>query len=137
MAAASRGAVTLANAPGNGVADDKAMYCYLPELITYYLGERPLLDPVPTYRCADPDELATVLDRLDQLVTKPVDGYGGGGVLIGPHASDGRTGPPARRDRGRAGPVDRPGTRQPVDPPDGDRRPACDLATSTCGRSCI
>jgi carboxylate-amine ligase len=88
MQAASRGAVNLANAPGNGVADDKAMYCYLPELITYYLGERPLLDPVPTYRCADPDELASVLERIDQLVTKPVDGYGGGGVLIGPHASD-------------------------------------------------
>jgi glutamate---cysteine ligase / carboxylate-amine ligase len=89
VAAASRGAVTLANAPGNGVADDKAMYCYLPELITYYLGERPLLDPVPTYRCADADERATVLDRLDQLVTKPVNGYGGNGVLIGPHASKG------------------------------------------------
>jgi carboxylate-amine ligase len=88
MAAASRGAVGLANAPGNGVADDKAMYCYLPELITYYLGERPLLDPVPTYRCADPDELATVLERIDQLVTKPVNGYGGGGVLIGPDATD-------------------------------------------------
>jgi carboxylate-amine ligase len=88
MQAAAWGAVTLANAPGNGVADDKAMYCYVPELISYYLGERPLLDPVPTYRCADPDELASVLGRIDQLVTKPVDGYGGGGVLIGPHASD-------------------------------------------------
>jgi len=80
--------VTLANAPGNGVADDKAMYCYLPDLITYYLGERPLLDAVPTYRCSDPDERASVLGRLEELVTKPVDGYGGGGVLIGPHASD-------------------------------------------------
>lgn len=87
MLAAARGAVVLTNAPGNGVADDKAMYTYLPDLITYYLGERPLLDPVPTYRCADPLELATVLDRLDELVTKPVDGYGGGGVLIGPRAS--------------------------------------------------
>jgi carboxylate-amine ligase len=86
--AAARGAVTLANAPGNGVADDKAMYCYVPDLIAYYLGERPLLDPVPTYRCSDPDERASVLDRVAELVSKPVDGYGGGGVLIGPQASE-------------------------------------------------
>ncbi len=86
--AAAQGAVTLANAPGNGVADDKAMYNYVPDLIAYYLGERPLLDPVPTYRCADPDELSSVLERVADLVTKPVDGYGGGGVLIGPHASE-------------------------------------------------
>ena len=84
--AATRGSVALANAPGNGVADDKSMYCYVLDLIAYYLSERPLLDPVPTYRCADPAERATVLARLDQLVTKPVDGYGGGGVLIGPYA---------------------------------------------------
>lgn len=86
--AATRGAVGLANSPGNGVADDKSMYVYVPDLIAYYLGERPLLDPVPTYRCGDPDELSLVLQRLDRLVTKPVDGYGGGGVLIGPSAED-------------------------------------------------
>ncbi len=88
MHAAVRGSVKLANAPGNGVADDKSMYCYVPELIAYYLGERPLLDAVPTYRCLDADERRAVLARLDQLVTKPVDGYGGGGVLIGPHADE-------------------------------------------------
>ena len=88
MQAAGRGSVALANTPGNGVADDKSMYVYVPDLIAYYLGERPLLDPVPTYRCGDPDELASVLQRLDHLVTKPVDGYGGGGVLIGPTAGD-------------------------------------------------
>jgi carboxylate-amine ligase len=87
MLAAARGAVFLANAPGNGVADDKAMYTYVPDMITYYLGERALLDPVPTYRCGDPDEAAIVLARLEEMVTKPVDGFGGGGVLIGPHAS--------------------------------------------------
>jgi carboxylate-amine ligase len=86
--AAARGSVSLANAPGNGVADDKSMYIYVPDLIAYYLGERPLLDPVPTYRCGDPDEMAVVLPRLDKLVTKPVDGYGGGGVLIGPRAGE-------------------------------------------------
>ncbi len=83
---ACEGNVVLANAPGAGVADDKSMYCLVPDLINYYLEERPLLSPVPTYRCALADELGAVLARLDELVTKPVDGYGGGGVLIGPHA---------------------------------------------------
>ncbi len=87
LASAVEGNVVLANAPGAGVADDKSMYCLIPDIIGYYLGERPLLSPVPTYRCALPDERGPVLDRLNELVTKPVDGYGGGGVLIGPHAS--------------------------------------------------
>ena len=87
MRAAQDGDVVLANAPGSGVADDKALYCMIPDFISYYLDERPLLSPVPTYRCALPDEREHVLGRLDELVTKPVDGYGGGGVLIGPAAS--------------------------------------------------
>ena len=86
FAAARAGVVRLANAPGAGVADDKAMYCLVPDFINYYLGERPLLSPVPTYRCASADERESVLDRLGELVTKPVDGYGGSGVLIGPAA---------------------------------------------------
>ncbi len=85
--AAAAGQVRLANAPGNGVADDKAMYCYLPELIGYYLSERPSLESVPTYRTAQPAEYREVLDRVGELVTKPVDGHGGAGVLIGPDAS--------------------------------------------------
>jgi carboxylate-amine ligase len=85
---AQRGRVVLANAPGNGIADDKAMYCYVPDLIAYYLHERPLLAPVPTYRCADPAEREAVLDRLDELVTKPVGGFGGSGVLIGTEATE-------------------------------------------------
>jgi len=83
---AQQGRVVVVNAPGNGIADDKAMYCYVPDLIAYYLSERPLLAPVPTYRCADPTESEAVLDRLDELVTKPVGGHGGNGVLIGPEA---------------------------------------------------
>ncbi len=78
--------MVVVNAPGNGIADDKAMYCFVPDLIAYYLSERPLLAPVPTYRCADPTESEAVLDRLAELVTKPVGGYGGSGVLIGPEA---------------------------------------------------
>jgi carboxylate-amine ligase len=81
------GEVFLANAPGNGVADDKAMYCYVPELIAYYLGEHPTLEAVPTYRTSDEAEARIVLDRVGELVTKPVDGHGGLGVLIGPDAS--------------------------------------------------
>ena len=87
MDVAAAGGVVLANAPGNGLADDKAMYCAVPDLIWYYLGERPLLESVPTYRTGDPAERLAVLDRVGELVTKPVDGEGGRGVLIGPSAS--------------------------------------------------
>ena len=87
MDVAARGGVLLANAPGNGLADDKAMYCYVPELISYYLGERPLLESVPTYRTSDATERRIVLERVGELVTKPVDGHGGTGVLVGPYAS--------------------------------------------------
>jgi carboxylate-amine ligase len=84
---AAQGAVVLANAPGNGVADDKETYCYVPDFIGFYLGERPLLPGVPTYRPADPTERRAVLERVGELVTKPVDGFGGSGVLIGPAAT--------------------------------------------------
>lgn len=84
---AAAGRVFVANAPGNGVADDKAMYCLVPELITYYLGERPRLESVPTYRPHDEAEARIVLERVGELVTKPVDGHGGRGVLIGPAAA--------------------------------------------------
>jgi carboxylate-amine ligase len=89
LAAACAGAVVLANAPGNGVADDKAMYCWVPELIGYYLDERPLLESVPTYRPVEEPERRAVLERVGELVTKPVDGFGGSGVLIGPAATAG------------------------------------------------
>lgn len=81
------GALTLANALGNGVADDKAIYSYVPQLIAYYLGERPLLEQVRTYHCGDPEQLGHVLAHLDELVVKPVDGYGGFGVVVGPRAT--------------------------------------------------
>ena len=85
-AAVAGGRVNLLNALGNGVADDKRVYAYVPDMITYYLGEKVLLNNVPTYSCADPHHLAEVLDRLDELVLKPVDGYGGHGIVIGPAA---------------------------------------------------
>ena len=85
--AARAGNVTLANAVGNGVADDKALYPRVPDLIRYYLGEEPVLANVDTYLLEDPDQRGYVLDHLDELVLKPVDGSGGYGLVIGPQAS--------------------------------------------------
>ena len=83
-----RGTLTIANALGNGVADDKAIYAYVPKMIEYYLGETPILTSVPTYVCAEREQRDHVLAHLDELVTKPIDGFGGVGVLIGPDASE-------------------------------------------------
>ncbi|MGK2854039.1 MAG: circularly permuted type 2 ATP-grasp protein [Microbacteriaceae bacterium] len=87
MLAARLGNVTIANAVGNGVADDKLVYTYLPDLIRYYLAEQAILPNVDTWRLEDPASLAEVLDRLDELVIKPVDGSGGKGLVVGPAAS--------------------------------------------------
>ncbi|MHA7275677.1 circularly permuted type 2 ATP-grasp protein [Arthrobacter sp. Hz1] len=85
--AARAGTVTIANALGNGVADDKLVYTYVPDLIRYYLAEEPIIANVDTYRLEDPAAREEVLDRLDELVVKPVDGSGGKGLVIGPDAS--------------------------------------------------
>jgi uncharacterized circularly permuted ATP-grasp superfamily protein len=82
------GNVALANALGTGVADDKAIYCYVPEMIRFYLGEQPLLENVTTYLLSDAEALEYVLEHLDQLVIKPTAESGGRGVMIGPHAED-------------------------------------------------
>ncbi|MCB9011235.1 MAG: circularly permuted type 2 ATP-grasp protein [Actinobacteria bacterium] len=81
------GGITIANAPGTGIADDKAIYSYMPDIVRFYTGERPLLENVPTYRCSEPDSLGYVLDHLDELVVKEVHGSGGYGMLVGPTAS--------------------------------------------------
>jgi len=81
------GKVTIANAPGTGVADDKAIYSFMPEIVEFYTGSKPLLPNVQTWRCADPDSLAYVLDHLEELVVKEVHGSGGYGMLIGPTSS--------------------------------------------------
>jgi uncharacterized circularly permuted ATP-grasp superfamily protein len=78
--------VALANAVGNGVADDKAVYAYVPEFIRYYLGEEPILRNVDTYLCSEPDQLSYVLEHLPELVVKAVGESGGYGMLIGPAA---------------------------------------------------
>lgn len=87
MRAWRKGNVALANAPGSGVADDKVIYSYVPEIIRFYLAEEPLLPNVPTWRCSDPDSLTYVLDHLDELVVKPANESGGYGMLVGPHAT--------------------------------------------------
>src|SRR5205807_7782338 len=86
MSAYQAGNVTLANAVGTGVADDKAVYSYMPAIVKFYLGEEPILKNVPTWRCREPDHLAYTLDRLEELVIKEVHGSGGYGMLIGPKA---------------------------------------------------
>ncbi|MFV0623071.1 circularly permuted type 2 ATP-grasp protein [Sphingomonas sp. ac-8] len=87
MAAYRAGNVTLLNAPGNGIADDKAIYSYMPEIVRFYSGGEPLLPNVGTWRCREPEALKYVLDHLDELVVKLVDGSGGYGMLVGPTAS--------------------------------------------------
>jgi uncharacterized circularly permuted ATP-grasp superfamily protein len=87
LSAYRAGRVTLANAIGTGVADDKSMYPYVPEMIRFYLGEEPILKNVPTYLLRKPDDLKYVLAHLDELVVKEAQGSGGYGMLVGPTAS--------------------------------------------------
>jgi len=81
------GHVALANAPGAGVADDKVVYAYVPEMIRYYLNEEPILPNVPTYLCSNEEQLSYVLAHLPELVVKPANESGGYGMIVGPHAS--------------------------------------------------
>ena len=87
MSAYAAGNVTLANAVGTGIADDKAIYSYMPDVVKFYLGEEPILKNVQTWRCREPQDLAYVLDNLGDLVVKEVHGSGGYGMLIGPAAT--------------------------------------------------
>src|SRR6266700_4331195 len=87
MEAYKSGNVALANAPGTGVADDKVVYAYVPRIVKYYLGEDIILPNVPTYICAEPEDLKYVLEHLEQLVVKAANESGGYGMLVGPHSS--------------------------------------------------
>jgi uncharacterized circularly permuted ATP-grasp superfamily protein len=87
VSAVHAGNLTVANAIGTGVADDKAIYSYMPEIVRFYTGRDPILHNVPTWRCREPDSLAYVLEHLHELVVKETDGSGGYGMLVGPHAS--------------------------------------------------
>lgn len=81
------GGITIANAPGTGIVDDKAIYSYIPDIVRFYTGEEPLLQNVPTWRCSEADSLKYVLEHLSELVVKEVHGSGGYGMLVGPAAS--------------------------------------------------
>jgi uncharacterized circularly permuted ATP-grasp superfamily protein len=87
MEAYKAGRIAMANAPGTGIADDKVVYAYVPEIIKYYTGQDPILPNVPTYICSDPKDQSYVLDNLDKLVVKAANESGGYGMLVGPHAS--------------------------------------------------
>lgn len=88
MQAYREGRVSIVNAPGCGLADDKSVFPFVPEMIRFYLGEEPLLESAATWRCSEPDALAYVLDHLAELVIKPVDGAGAEGVVVGPQADE-------------------------------------------------
>lgn len=81
------GGVTITNAPGTGISDDKALYSYMPDIVEFYTGQKPLLKNVETWRCSEPSSLQYVLDNLAELVVKEVHGSGGYGMLVGPAAS--------------------------------------------------
>jgi carboxylate-amine ligase len=88
LEAVGGGTLTIANALGNGIGDDKAIYALVPKMIEYYLGEKPILAQVPTWICAERAQRDYVLDHLAELVVKPIDGFGGIGVVIGPEATE-------------------------------------------------
>jgi len=104
----AQGRVAIANAPGTGIADDKLIYAYVPEMVRYYLGEEPIIENVPTYLCARPDDQAYVLAHLNELVVKAVSEAGGYGMLIGPHAQRGRDPRVRREDPGQPTQLHRP-----------------------------
>ena len=130
------GTVAIANAIGTGVADDKAVYCYVPSMIRFYLGEEPLLENVTTYLLDDPEHLELALARIDELVFKPTGESGGKGVVIGPAAERAA---PARSWRRRCAPLRRSGSprRSCSCRPCRPCRPTArwPRATSTCDRS--
>jgi uncharacterized circularly permuted ATP-grasp superfamily protein len=115
------GRVTIVNAPGTGIADDKAIYAYMPEIIEFYTGEPPLLSNVPTRRCSVPDELKYVLEHLPELVVKEVHGSGGYGMLVGPTATKKEIA--AFRQRLKANPATPTFTSQGIAPRHVDLRP--------------
>ena len=129
------GNVTLANAVGTGVADDKAIYPFVEDMIRFYLTEEPILHNVPTYICARPSDCAYVLDHLDELVVKAVNESGGYGMLMGPSPPTAQRAGVPRQDPGQPAQLHRPAGGDAVHLPDLDRRRPGARGTSTCGRT--
>ena len=136
MSAYQAGNVTLANAVGTGIADDKAVYSYMPEIVKFYLGEEPILKNVPTWRCREPEHLAYVLDHLEELVVKEVHGSGGYGMLIGPKADKAQIDAFRAKLKAIAEEFHRAADARALDRARPASRKASRRAMSTCGRSC-
>ena len=115
------GNITIANAPGTGISDDKAIYSYMPEIIEFYTGRKAILDNIPTWRCSEPDSLKYVLEHLDELVVKEVHGSGGYGMLVGPDRLEEGARGLRQEARGAARQLHRPADAVAVDLPDPDR----------------
>lgn len=131
------GRVTLVNAPGTGIADDKAVYAYVPEIVEFYTGEKPILKNVTTWRCSIEAERRYVLDHLEHLVVKEVHGSGGYGMLIGPRSSRQQRAEFAPRIRANPGNyIAQPSPPWPCPPAPPSPAVAWGRAMSTCGPSC-
>ena len=115
------GNITIANAPGTGIADDKAIYSYMPEIVEFYTGRKAMLDNIPTWRCSEPDSLKYVLEHLAELVVKEVHGSGGYGMLVGPTATEEGARGVRQEARRAAGQLHRPADAVALDLPDPDR----------------
>ncbi len=120
--------------PGTGIADDKVIYAYVPEIIKYYTGEEAILPNVPTYICRNDNDRDYVLSHLDELVVKAANESGGYGMLIGPHASNDRTGCFCRKNQGGTTQLHGPADDSTLQGTDHRRRP--DRRTA-CGSSSI
>ena len=136
MGAYRAGNVTICNAVGTGVADDKSIYPYVPKMIEFYLGEKPILNNVPTYMCRNPDDLKYVLANMKDLVVKEVHGAGGYGMLVGPAATKAEIEDFSKAVLANPCGLHRPAHAEPVELPHVCGSPASRRATSTCGRSC-
>ena len=119
------GNITIANAPGTGIADDKAIYSYMPEIVEFYTGRKAILGNIPTWRCSEPDSLEYVIEHLAELVVKEVHGSGGYGMLVGPAASRKERGAFARKLAARPSNYIAQPTLVAVDLPDPDRSGPC------------
>ena len=129
----AEGGVALANAPGTGVADDKAVYAYVPQIIRYYLDEDPILPNVPTYVCWEESQSDHVLENLDKMVVKAVNESGGYGMLVGPHSTAKQSGGLRRADQGQSPQLHRPADPGPCPGPPCWWGTSWRAATWTCG----
>ena len=130
------GNITIANAPGTGIADDKAIYSYMPEIIEFYTGRKAMLDNIRTWRCSEADSLKYVLEHLDDLVVKEVHGSGGYGMLVGPTATKKEREEFREEARGAARQLHRAADAVAVDLPDPHRGRACAAPCRSAGPTC-